>query len=57
MTNHEVINMEKIDLIARKERAQFIADLASRFTQKLGTVFVSKMRVTGAKTSARLQAA
>lgn len=61
MSNYEAINMEKIDLAARRERAAYIAELAQGVSSKLdsllGKVFVSELRTSRAKTLARLQAA
>jgi len=61
MANYEAINMEKIDLAARRERAAFIAELAQHVSRKLnslfGKVFVSELRTSRAETLARLQAA
>ncbi len=61
MSNYEAINMEKIDLAARRERAAYIAELAQAVSSKLdsllGKVFVSELRTSRAKTLARLQSA
>ena len=61
MSNYVAINMDKIELAARQERAAFIAELAQGVSSKLdsllGKVFVSELRTSRAKTLARLQAA
>ena len=50
-------NMEKVELKARQERAEFIAALAKYAVDRLSKVFVSELRSTRAKVLARLQAA
>jgi len=62
MTNFDTltldkINMDKIDLAARQERARFIAELVGRMSQKLSNIFVSELRLVRDKALARLQSA
>ena len=57
MNTIDTINMEKVELMARKERAEFIASIAKVGSNLLGKVFVSELRSSRANTLARLQAA
>lgn len=57
MNTIETLNMEKVELMARKERAEFIAALAKSASKMFSNVFVSELRSSRTNTLARLQAA
>lgn len=57
MNTINTLNMDKVELMARKERAEFIAAVAKYASDRLSKVFVSELRSTRANTLARLQAA